>query len=275
MLKSISFILLIILVGHLAGTALGGTTGDRYVHAPRSGSRLNVTVVDFASSWMPSPVVLPNRYPVLIHRQTSIFDARTHLNLYSQSLCECCVIDGGEREEFWGFHSVHRLEDFVGGYQGSELDCSPCYQSLTTPLHANEITARTWPLTGQIHPLDADELWGFTSRHNHTQSHGIRWEGFVRLEGSIALPDFSPVTQHNRFILPSYTHQPHCHVSYTHTSVVFFSERVCGGDAGCVDIGFSTIIKSVDLNHEPFSSSNHVAHPGARLPFVMPNPCQQ
>ena len=84
MLKSISLLLLIILVGHLAETALGETTDDRYVHAPRSGSHLNVTILlDSASSWMPSPVVLPNRYLVLIHGQTTILNALTHLNHYS------------------------------------------------------------------------------------------------------------------------------------------------------------------------------------------------
>ena len=140
---SILFVLTV-LVGFGVRFALSKATGDRYVHTQIPGSRLNCSI-DVAGGYAAfSLVVLPNRYPVLTHGQTSI-NNHPHIATYSEGWCECITLGVGGYSLCWDSIFVRGLagRGFAGGFHGSELDCSPNYQTLTTPLQAYEITART------------------------------------------------------------------------------------------------------------------------------------
>src|ERR1700728_1938442 len=127
-----------VLVGLQAGFALGKATGDRYVHTQVSGSRLNCSIDVVGGYAAFSPVVLPNRYPVLTHGQTSIYN-HPHIATYSEGWCEWNILGVGGYSLGGDSIFVRGLAGlgFGGCSMGRELNCSPLNQTLTTPLQAN------------------------------------------------------------------------------------------------------------------------------------------
>ena len=127
MLRYISILFVIsVLVGLQAGFALGKATGDRYVHTQVPGSRLNCSIDVVGGYAAFSPVVLPNRYPVLTHGQTSIYN-HPHIATYSEGWCECFTLGVGGYSLCWDSIFVRGLagRGFVWLSMGRELDCSP------------------------------------------------------------------------------------------------------------------------------------------------------